>query len=654
MANITNYLNKIKTAVYGKDVRGAIHDAIKQVYDDASVNHDNANMEVKMARGTHNTLNDRLDNVDEIQAQTNAQLSTKASEQALAVERSRIDNFAKLTVGSTTGDAELSDIRIGATGTEYESAGNAVRTQIDYVDGNVFNVYNGESYFSANFIRGTVSSSGINTNIKHRVTSDDMFSFTYDISLKIKPGFAVGIHTYNDDGTYKADSGWIRDYCYIKANQKFKLLISRFPTDNQSEIADIPTYVKSVTFNLPTQKFYTNLTGKFAIGGFSTSGEPHPWNTTRVSCNDFFVFEKNTTLTVKNGYKFALYFFDETNVFLNETGWLTDFYTVEKGQKFKLLIGKVDDSVIGEGEVRVCVESVMCGIGVEVDHLLRQSESSIIDVDVNKGVSLYMKSVDSNKRLTLKEFADLSDRLSFQSFFVDTQKQTVYKLDASQDVILYDYKGNRKGILKKGDTGHDNDCVFDGKDVYIVGATTTSNQLMFKKWNPETGVITDIDLTGKIPNVASNGSTTVLGAVCEKYHGSDELYLICNDFSGDALTHKVDDKFYVYTYNKKTGNVNLIASWKWDCVYVQGATCVNNVIYVACNIQTTGSPSNYKGVEIKVIDMDDFDIIDTFLLEGDFEPEGLDFTIENSTPILWMGAAKYNAMYKIFKFIAPH
>ena len=67
--SITNKLNQIKNAIYGKEVRGAIHDAIKQVYDDASVNHDNANMEVKMARGTHNTLNDRLDNVDEIQAQ---------------------------------------------------------------------------------------------------------------------------------------------------------------------------------------------------------------------------------------------------------------------------------------------------------------------------------------------------------------------------------------------------------------------------------------------------------------------------------------------------------------------------------------------------------------------------------------------------------
>ena len=73
--SITNKLNQIKNAIYGKEVRGAIHDAIKECYDDASVNHDNANMEVKMARGTHNTLNDRLDKSDEIQAQTNAQLS---------------------------------------------------------------------------------------------------------------------------------------------------------------------------------------------------------------------------------------------------------------------------------------------------------------------------------------------------------------------------------------------------------------------------------------------------------------------------------------------------------------------------------------------------------------------------------------------------
>ena len=112
--SITNKLNQIKNAIYGKEIRGAIHDAIKECYDDASVNYNNANMEVKMARGTHNTLNDRLN----------------VSEKEL---NSRIDNIVALQDGSTTGDAELMDIRIGKDGTVYESAGTAVRNQNKFI-----------------------------------------------------------------------------------------------------------------------------------------------------------------------------------------------------------------------------------------------------------------------------------------------------------------------------------------------------------------------------------------------------------------------------------------------------------------------------------------------------------------------------------------
>ena len=74
--SITEKLNQIKNAIYGKDVRSAIHDAIRECYDDASVNHDNANMEVKLARGIHKTLNDRLDNAEQKIEEANTRLST--------------------------------------------------------------------------------------------------------------------------------------------------------------------------------------------------------------------------------------------------------------------------------------------------------------------------------------------------------------------------------------------------------------------------------------------------------------------------------------------------------------------------------------------------------------------------------------------------
>lgn len=53
---------------------------------------------------------------------------------------SRMDTFTKLGEGSTTGDAELMDIRVGYKGTTYNSAGDAVRGQVSQLSESIVDI----------------------------------------------------------------------------------------------------------------------------------------------------------------------------------------------------------------------------------------------------------------------------------------------------------------------------------------------------------------------------------------------------------------------------------------------------------------------------------------------------------------------------------
>ena len=84
---------------------------------------------------TH-TLVDILGSIDvdttgSIQDQIGQLFNEKVNSSEIESLESRIDN---LESGSTTGDAELADIRVGADGKTYETAGGAVRAQVSELD----------------------------------------------------------------------------------------------------------------------------------------------------------------------------------------------------------------------------------------------------------------------------------------------------------------------------------------------------------------------------------------------------------------------------------------------------------------------------------------------------------------------------------------
>ena len=70
--------------------------------------------------------------------------ATKAEQSELLVEKARIDSFTTLSPGSTTGDAELIDGRIGQDSQIYSNIGGAMRIQLDKLKNSIYDMTTNE------------------------------------------------------------------------------------------------------------------------------------------------------------------------------------------------------------------------------------------------------------------------------------------------------------------------------------------------------------------------------------------------------------------------------------------------------------------------------------------------------------------------------
>ena len=97
--------------------------------------------EIERLKGVNNYDDTEVkENIAEVKTDV-TKLSSQIDENVNLIN-ARMDTFTTLAEGSTTGDAELKDIRVGADGTTYENAGTAVREQISHIYGRTNNMFN--------------------------------------------------------------------------------------------------------------------------------------------------------------------------------------------------------------------------------------------------------------------------------------------------------------------------------------------------------------------------------------------------------------------------------------------------------------------------------------------------------------------------------
>lgn len=128
MATIQDYLDLIKNAIYGKDVRQAIHNGIQQCYYDGK------------AGSTDLEARQRLDTAEESISSLGSRMST--AENDIDVLDSRVDEIVAPS-GQAPSAAEVTDARVGADGQTYTSLGGAIRGQVSDLKSNLSLLANG-------------------------------------------------------------------------------------------------------------------------------------------------------------------------------------------------------------------------------------------------------------------------------------------------------------------------------------------------------------------------------------------------------------------------------------------------------------------------------------------------------------------------------
>ena len=456
--------------------------------------------------GTMNTIINQ-----NIFSELNSQIKEKANKVDLETQKARIDTFVSLHEGSTTGDAELIDGRVGADGIVSPNIGDSIRRQINDVNDKIYKIKISDNHITSKFLYGK----GVFTN---GTTQGSTITLGGDAESKgrtpffYKPKEALGfivepkngykillISTYDkktleklwtDDSTTKFVTSSDNSLLYMFKCTKIDgtaIPTSEIPF-NFSWVYESEKMINENNYNISQirNSFKNNflklsMFSKLVRGGLK-DGEiwydmftDYYCKRNRVVTEDIINFTKECNLIIDPNYRIGVHFY-KNGVFYKDSGWITnDSYTIPKGSECRIIIAKKteDETEIAD------IEEFDSAISI-----FYETEDGNDGNDYfNFRNDAYIKEMFSSSNPSATEFLQGGCSDGEYLYYCFTYNSWgLYKFDLKTKQIVKTIDKNNGG----GYYAHANDLAYDSLNDVLVVVYTTHDTITLAKINKDT------------------------------------------------------------------------------------------------------------------------------------------------------------------------